>query len=214
MLTLWEALRNEEEWTGSLDDLVSHSNFLIESFPVAAVMHLPPRTRSTVTGYRSQKIISPAQGKSFLWLHLVQFCAARYLVENDWKRDKVAAWMQGQNGLSILKAIENIVRLSTSPTPTIYTAENLLSRAYLNVRLLAAGIIGQYQNVKRGVPVIQDNTLDPLLSRAMMGLASIYLLEGKDDLAGSVHELLARCSHPLHDAVWGLDSFSSADFPF
>ena len=211
-------MRDEQAWAGSLDDLVSYSNILIDSFPVDAVKHLPPRTRSTVTGYRSQKIISPAQGKSFLWLHLVQFCAARYLIENDWKRNKVAAWMQEQDGHSILEAIENIVNHATSvgisPTPAVKPAEDLLSRAYLNVRLLAAGIVGQYQNVKRGVPLIQDNTLDPQLSRAMMGLASLYILEGKEDLAGSVHELLARCTHQLHDAVWGLDSFSSMEFPY
>lgn len=82
MLTLWEALKEECEWTGSLDDLVLHSNSLVESFQVGPGTHLPPRTRSTAMDYRSQKIVSPAKGKSFAWLHLVQFCAARYLVEH------------------------------------------------------------------------------------------------------------------------------------
>ncbi len=47
MPTLWEALKEEHDWTGSLDELVMHSNALAESFPVAPNRHLPPRTRAT-----------------------------------------------------------------------------------------------------------------------------------------------------------------------
>ncbi|AUH52534.1 hypothetical protein CXB49_17905 [Chromobacterium sp. ATCC 53434] len=53
-----------------------------------------------------------------------------------------------------------------------------------------------------------------MLARAMMGLASLYLLEGREDVAGSVHDLLARCALPLNDSAWGLDTFSSAEFPY
>ena len=219
MQTLWEALRQEVEWTGSLDGLVQRSNSLAETFPVESRTHLPPRTRSTAMDYRSQKIISPANGKTFAWLHLVQFCAARYLVEQGWKRDEVATWIQGQDSRSILEAIRSVTPPSASNAGNasfcaLETIDDLCRRASLSIRLLAAGLVGQYQSVRNGMPVIQDNTLDPMLSRAMMSLASLYLLEGKEDVAGSVHDLLARCTLPLHDSAWGLDTFGSAEFPY
>lgn len=219
MQTLWEALKEEYEWTGSLDKLVLHSNALTASLPVGQSTYLPPRTRSTAMDYRSQRIISPAKGKSFTWLHLVQFCAARYLVELGWKREEVAAWIRGQDGENLLETIERTARPSTgragkSQNQAIGMVRDRYQQASLVVRLLAAGIVGQYQSVRRGIPVVQDNSLDPMLSRAMMGLASLYLLEGREDVAGSVHDLLKRCAMPLHDVTWGLDVFGSAEFPY
>lgn len=218
MPTLWEALKEEHDWTGSLDELVMHSNALAESFPVAPNRHLPLRTRATAMDYRSQKIISPAHGKSFFWLHLVQFCAARYLVDCGWKRNEVAAWVQPRSVGSILETVVSSVRPQPSETreatdpPEV--VEDLQQRAYLCTRLLAAGIVGQYQSARRGMPVIHDNTLDAMLSRAMMILAGLYIKESKEDTAGSVHDLLKKCTLPLNDSAWGLDVFRHPEFPY
>lgn len=150
--------------------------------------------------------------------NLVRSTKHHWNSQHGWKRDEVAAWIQGQDCGSILEKIESAVRLAASHEGNAINAaeraDDLLQRACLNIRLLAAGIVGQYQSVRRGMPVIQNNTLDPMLSRAMMGLASLYLLEGQEDVAGSVHELLTRCALPLHDPAWGLDIFSSVAFPY
>lgn len=217
MLSLWEALRSEEGWSGSLDELVSRSNALAQSFPIKDVEHLPARTRSTAINFRSEKILSPPHGKSFLWLHLVQFCGARFLVQEGWKRGEIASWIQSRSASDILGSVERASRpgktVSNDGEEVRPTGE-ALERAYRTVRLLAAGIVQQYQLALRGEPLIHDRRLNPNLTRAMMGLASLYLLEGRDNVCGSVHEMLIKCKVPFHDAEWGLEAFRSSQFPY
>ena len=225
MMTLWDALRLSHDWTGTLADLVAHSNSLASVHPASKNHYLRAKTRYTAIDYRSQNIISPPLGKRFAWLHLVQFCAARYLIEKGWSREAVSAWIQRLNVGSILEAVTHTELSSPSSSNSssnvasgsarkACSTDELLKRASIVIQLLAVGIVEQYIAVQKGKPIVHDNTLNSSLARAMMGLASLYLLEGKVATSGSVHDLLLRCRSYFSDPIWGLDIFLLPDFPY
>lgn len=200
-----------------MDDLARKASELSAAYPVEGTAHLSSTTRALIISYRARQILPPAQGKQFTWEHLVRLLAARFLVMRGWNRDAVAKRLQ-EWSTEYLAANLNEIAAETSTSVTASNSESddirHLEQVTVAVRLLAAGIVEQFGHARRGEVVVQDASMSPLLAQAMLLFAGIFLEEGRDNLLGSVHELLVRCQQPLSSATFGLDLFSHRSFPY
>lgn len=84
-------------------------------------------------------------------------------------------------------------------------------QALMAVQLLAQGVSLLYRQVDSGRLVRQSNDLPGPLQDAMTLLGRLYLEEGKEDAAASVHQVLDRCRLPFQ--AWNLDVLADKAFP-
>ncbi|WP_423395554.1 hypothetical protein [Burkholderia sp. LMG 21824] len=215
MSSLARALQKEQEWSGSMDELVRKATALCVAHAIRENVYLPEITKGLVKSYRSYRILSPADGKKFGWHHLVQLIAARFLVSLGWKRGEVGTYLQRYSAEFLalhLETIDDVLRTSEASDLVIEKID--FENAAVATQLLAAGIVQQYQSIRDGAVLVHDATMSPLLSQAMLLLASFYVSAGKEDTVGSVHALLDRCRHPLSADAWQLEVYSNPAFPY
>jgi hypothetical protein len=214
-MMLREAIAAERDWTGSMDDLAHKSSELSNTCPVAGNEHLPQSTRALIISYRARQILPSAHGKLFVWDHLVRLLCARFLIMHGWNRGRVAERLSAWTTEFLAAHIGDIDAFSSSGPDTNDMADaELLEQAQIAVALLAAGIVEQFRQVKRGGVLVQDASMSSRLSDAMLLLASIFLSRGRDNVLGSVHELLVRCQQPLSSDNLGLEVFSHPSFAY
>lgn len=167
--------------------------------------------------YRALRILSPAQGKQFRWLHLVQLLAARHLVTQGWRREdaaqRIARYSPEHMAEHLATLHEHDDDGITSPITEAATNEER-ERATIAIRLLAAGICEQFRMARVGIPTVQDLTMSPLLAQALLLLSSAYVSAGKEDIGGSVHSLLERCRNPINGTSWRLPMLSDPQFHY
>lgn len=212
-MLLQDALQSERAWRGSMDELARKASALSAAYPVEENVHLPDSTRALVISYRARKIIPPAQGKQFIWEHLVRLLAARYLVMCGWSRDAVAQRLQERSADYLAS---NLTDLSITQAPVQPDNEDdeaqFVEQANIVVQLLACGVVQQFAHVRRGEVLVQDVSMSQLLAQAMLLLAGLFLKAGQDNVFGSVHELLVCCQKPLTSETLGLEIFSHPAF--
>lgn len=220
MLNLQQVLKQQNDWSGSLDQLAAKASSLCAEHPVSADTFLPPTSRSLVIDYRSERIISAADGKKFQWRHLVQLIAARHLAYRGWKRQAIAIFIASHSTQFLLDHLERLhedTPLEISPSDGMGAtghADDFLEDASIAVQLLARGLVEQYKSARQGTPLVHDASLNASLSQAMLSLASLHLRNGTEDITGSVHQLVARCRLPLASRHWGLAIFDDENFPY
>ena len=90
-----------------------------------------------------------------------------------------------------LETIDDVLR--TSDASDLIVERIDFENAAVATQLLAVGIVQQYQSIREGAVLVHDATMSPLLSQAMLLLASFYVSAGKEDTIGAVHALLDRC---------------------
>jgi hypothetical protein len=198
-----------------MDDLARKASELSAACPVEGTVHLPSSTRALIISYRSRQILPPAHGKQFTWEHLVRLLSARFLVMRGWNRDAVAQRLQ-ECSTEYLAANLNEIAKETGLDPSKSESDGAkrLEEITVAVRLLASGIVEQFGHVRRGEVVVQDASMSALLAQAMLLFAGIFLEAGRENVLGSVHELLVRCQQPLSSTTFGLDLFSHRSFPY
>jgi hypothetical protein len=92
--------------------------------------------------------------------------------------------------------------------------DNLVSPPEVALTLLAQGINQQYDKLKDNYSIIRqnDDELDPQLIFALPRLSTLYMCEGKEDRAASVHTVMEMATQPVKQ--WGIDYFARHDFPY
>ncbi|QTA84439.1 hypothetical protein [Desulfonema magnum] len=100
-------------------------------------------------------------------------------------------------------------------TPQKHSPYNILASPPETVLiLLAQGLERQYDALKNNRSVVRQKQtdLDANLISALPRLSALYMCEGKEDKAASVHKLMEMATTPLKE--WGIDYFAKADFPY
>jgi len=200
-----------------MDALAHKATALCEAHALSSGVRLPKSTKALVMSYRALRILSPAQGKQFRWLHLVQLLAARHLVTQGWRREdaaqRIARYSPEHMAEHLATLHEHDDDGITSPITEAATNEER-ERATIAIRLLAAGICEQFRMARVGIPTVQDLTMSPLLAQALLLLSSAYVSAGKEDIGGSVHSLLERCRNPINGTSWRLPMLSDPQFHY
>lgn len=90
----------------------------------------------------------------------------------------------------------------------------LVSPPDVILTLLAQGINQQYDKLKDNYSIIRQRqeALEPLLMSALLRLSALYMCEGKEDRAASVHTVMEMATQPVKE--WGIDYFASEDFSY
>jgi hypothetical protein len=80
--------------------------------------------------------------------------------------------------------------------------------------LLAQGLERQYDMLKNNHSIVRQKQkdLDDNLVSVLPRLSALYMCEGKEDKAASVHKLMEMATTPLKE--WGIDYFAKEDFPY
>ena len=82
------------------------------------------------------------------------------------------------------------------------------------VMMLAQGIVACFQRALEGHVLRQNRDTPRDIHDAQSMLAELYLLEGKEDISGDFHGLMARCRRPFTDPAWQLECLAHPDFPY
>ncbi len=92
--------------------------------------------------------------------------------------------------------------------------DNLVSPPEVAITLLAQGINQQYEKLKDNSSIVCQNEdeLDPQLIFALPRLSALYMCEGKEDRAASVHSVMEMATRPFKE--WDIDYFTSNNFPY
>lgn len=92
----------------------------------------------------------------------------------------------------------------------------LVSLANKAVPLLAAGLVDQVRLIKEEKrPFVHDDDfLSGNLKMAMLRLASLYLLSGRENTVCGAHNLVERCKKPFSEKHWGLPVFDMPGFHY
>lgn len=83
------------------------------------------------------------------------------------------------------------------------------------VPLLAQGLVNQFQRLldNRTILLQSPDVLDPLLIAASAKLSSIYMVEGGEDRAASIHAVMKLSTLPIRK--WGIRRFTeNSEFPY
>lgn len=102
-----------------------------------------------------------------------------------------------------------------STTPQKNSPYNILTSPPETVLiLLAQGLERQYDTLRNNHSVLRQRKadLDANLTSALPRLSALYMCEGKEDKAASVHKLMEMATTPLKE--WGIDYFAKEDFPY
>lgn len=222
----------DDSWTGSSEELLSQIATLLDGRAVSSKQPLPtPGTRWLIR-IAEQGIIDPMQGDHYSYRHLLQCLLAVKLIAAGWTAEQMAAWVPTvdkdtlldwlgtpgtpQAELSSEPGLENSNDQNANAKPQEATPEQAtLSPPELAARLLAAGVLQQYQQARdQGTPVVHDHSMPASLRQAMALLSRLRIDEGKIDHCASLHQVLTRCTEPLGSPAWAIDAFSAEVFDF
>ena len=222
-----EHLQQYTQWSGSQDELVAAVIEFEQAHFGAAIK--PPNKR-TATFYRSKDIIEPAVGKKFEFRHLLQFLLARKLSREGWTIKQLSQTIAALNTAELCDYLDNTDALlsgkSTVNRPSPYTPdysktnnvkparEQQLPLPELATRLLARGVIAQFNETSSEHHVVSGNQIPTDLKRAMSLLGQLCLREGSEDKFASVHDTLYLCRYPFNHTNWPLSTLKSDSFPF
>ncbi|QTA84433.1 hypothetical protein [Desulfonema magnum] len=106
-------------------------------------------------------------------------------------------------------------RLAMPTTPQKDSPYNILALPPETILiLLAQGLERQYDTLRNNRSVVRQKQteLDASLIAALPRLSALYMCEGKEDKAASVHKLMEMATTPLKE--WGIDYFAKEDFPY
>lgn len=172
------------------------------------------------------------QGDHYGYRHLLQCLIAVKLIAAGWTADQMAAWVPTEDSDDLL---DWLTTPDTPPAGLSSSQETVKGSApdsgdqplepplqqpppaapELAARLLAAGALQQYQQVRdQGTPVVHDHSMPPSLRQAMALLGRLRIGEGKVDHCASLHQVLTRCTEPLGGPAWAIDAFRAEVFDF
>jgi hypothetical protein len=92
--------------------------------------------------------------------------------------------------------------------------DKLVSPPEVAITLLAQGINQQYDKLKDNSSIVRQNEdeLEPQLIFALPRLSALYMCEGKEDKAASVHTVMEMATQPVKE--WGIDYLTNDNFPY
>lgn len=209
MSPLADALVAKAAWRGTASGLAATAQALLIKDGDSSV---EPIGRNGVIAYRGHRILSAPDGKTFVWRHLVEFCAARVLVSHGWTRKQLSEWMPHQSSEALLDAI----RVPTDPVGAdeLVAHRRIREQAEIAFRLLALGIVDLFRQVRDGQVVVHGPTLPASLKTALFRLSELCISIGEEDRFGSTHDLVRLCTTPVGSSVWPLPVFREPDFAY
>jgi hypothetical protein len=97
---------------------------------------------------------------------------------------------------------------------TVLSYDLLVSPPEVVLTLLAQGINEQFKDLQDNYSILRQNKdeLNSLLIPAIPRLSALYMCEGKEDKAASVHSVMEMATQPVKE--WGIDYFARDDFPY
>lgn len=225
-----EQIQQYSQWSGSQDHLVATVEE-IEHAAFGSTIRSP--NKRTASFYRTKNIIDPATGKKFSFRHLLQFLLARKLSREGWTIKQLSQTVGALNNTELTHYLKNNVSFDelllqkTAAPETRNTSfqadqssvtssdpEKHLPLDELTIRLLAKGIISQFDRVTNEHQIVDGNQIPLDLKRAMSLLGKLCLHEGLEDCFASVHDTLFFCRFPFSHSNWPLKALKSNTFPF
>lgn len=211
---LYQALTDQHQWEGSLEELTQTAAELLISQNSWDGQLLRAPTRSVVVNYRQIGLISPALRKRFHWHHLVQLVVGCVLIQLGQSRKTVTQQFQTLTPAEIVALLGQDIAEIGLPQANPGLMSQSLTLAHEAIPLLAAGLINHFRRAKAGNPLAHNGEVSPWLRGAMFRLASLYVMFGQPVQADGAHTLVAKCSQTLCEREWGLAIFDSPEFRF
>lgn len=212
------------EWTGSQAELVE----LVGSIEGRLFGGGQTISARTFKYYRSKGVISPANGKKYGYLHLVQCLATRRLAAHGWTVKQLAQLISGLEEAQLTQVALGEVDADAALGLTVAEEAPALSLEVdinevdfkrlplpvLAVHMLAVGVCDVFSHVVDGGYIVDGNEIPFSLKRAMGLLGRLCLESGHSDAFSSVHKTLALCKLPFNHSSWPIDAFKSPEFEF
>ena len=217
------SLLDYQNWTGSQEELVE----IVVNLEPNMAHFSTPLTKRTFVYYRGKSVISPANGKKYCYLHLVQCLAARKLASEGWTINQLVHLIPGMDQQQLANvALGEIAAdaVLAEDKPSAQLSENSphkmtpdpggLPLPMLALKMLAIGVCDAFRLVVDEHRNITGNEIPSSLKRAMGLLGRLCVEEGKEDLFASIHTTLALCKLPFNHSNWPLAAFKSPSFQF
>lgn len=213
-----------KSWTGSQAELVKLVSEIGGQFGSGS----NPISKRTFVYYREKGVISPANGKKYHFLHLVQCLAARRLAAHGWTIKQlvqlISSLDESQLKSVTLGEIEadaalELTTVSTAPD-TVFKSSldevdlSQLPLPVLAVHMLAVGVCDVFGRIVDGGNVVDGNDIPFSLKRAMCLLGRLCLESGQPDSFASIHKTLALCKLPFNHSQWPIRAFKEGEFQF
>jgi len=211
------------DWSGSQAELVE----LAGELGPQLVKGDQPITKRTLIYYRGKGVISPASGKKYGYLHLVQCLAARKLISHGWTVTQLVQLIANADEWTLTQVAYGEIEADAALGISASTASQIsdlndpseqaleetdLPLSELAVRMLAIGVCDSFNRVIDEHKIVSGNEIPFTLKRAMGLLGRLCLEEGKEDAFASIHDTLARCKLPFNDSCWPLSVFKETNF--
>jgi hypothetical protein len=183
----------------------------------------PPTTR-TIRLWRTRKILSTSPTRDFRFRQILESLAASILLSKGWTLATIGELLPTLADTTIEANIQSeaagvsVAWIGTGPNAVQSWPDHQQRRqddtAEEAVILLAQGILRQYDRILNNEIVRQDDGLPPELQSAMCRLGGLYIVEGKEDRAACIHDVLDRARYQLETPEWGLEAFQRPSFRF
>lgn len=186
-----------------------------------------PLTKRTFIYYRGKGVISPANGKKYTYLHLVQCLAARKLANEGWTLNQLLQLIPGVDPDQLTQLVVGEIEadavlagnkiftdLPKNDVSEETTDFGKLPQPMLALQMLAVGVCDAFHSVVDEHRNINGNEIPFTLKRAMGLLGKLCVEEGKEDEFACVHTTLALCKLPFNHSRWPLASFKAPTFQF
>ena len=185
-------------------------------------LEVPAPSLRTLRLWRTRRVLSQAPQHRFGFRQILESLAAAILLGRGWTLAAIGELLPSLTDAKIEANIqceakgEPVSWVGTTPEPHIADPQRrrLEDSSEVAAILLAQGILRQYDRVLTGEIVRQEDGLPPELQSAMCRLGRLYIMEGKEDRAACVHDVLDRSRQPFESSHWGLSALQNPRFRF
>lgn len=209
------------DWKGSAQNLETELRRRI----VELRLKTAPPTVRTIRLWRTRRILSQPPTHDFGVRQVLESLATSLLLARGWTLTAIGELLPSLTDATIEANIqseangESVSWVGGAPTRpegrvTDRDQQGQTDIAEEAVILLAQGILHQYDRVLMGEIVRQEDALPPELQAAMCRLGRLYIMEGEEDRAACVHDVLDRSRQPFESSHWGLAAFQNPRFRF
>lgn len=193
-------------WRGSAQEL---ADLLTEVVPDLGLLERPPNVR-TLRYWRTSGVLGRSAGRGFSEREALEAVATLVFRSRGMSLDAVGETLGRRTDAELYELVREAARSASSVAESGSGEIGVFAEAA--VVLLAQGVISQHEAVRAGEIVRQGDAVPEELREAMRRLGRLYIEQGDEDKAASVHGVLDRCRLPLRR--WGIAAFDGEEFGY
>lgn len=174
-------------------------------------MERPPSVR-TIRYWRANGVLGRSAGRGFSEREALEALSTLVLRSRGMSLEAVGDALARRSDEELYEVVRDAARTTPPVAESRTGAGDIAGFAEAAVILLAQGALSQHEAVRAGGIVRQGDRVPEELREAMRRLGRLYIEQGGEDRAASVHGVIERCRIPLRE--WGLEALGGPGFGY